>query len=461
MRERIALLTGHLARARLERTMAVIGSESFDWEVIDGGVKIAALLTEAIIRRRVALPEGTTRLLLPGRCQVDLTALSSHFGVPVERGPDDIVDLPAFFGRGARTIDLSRHDIRIFSEIIDAPRLTPKELLARARAMAEHGADVIDIGCLPDTPFPHLAESVALLKAEGLRVSVDSSSPQELRTGATAGADFLLSLNEETLDLAFETEAVPVLVPVQAGDLESVLRAARRLEASGKPFLADTVLDPINFGFTASLERYAAFRREMPEAEILMGTGNLTELTEADSLGITATLLAICTELSIRNVLVVQVSPHTRRTLEEHDAARRVLFAARAEGTLPKGYGGALLALHDRRPFASTPDEIAVSAAAVRDANVRIEVASDGINAYGKGFHLVATEAMQLYPQLPVAGDPGHAFYLGAELAKAEIAWRLGKRYAQDEPLDFGCAADRPVRNATHFNAAGPTRDKR
>ena len=54
--------------------------------------------------------------------------------------------------------------------------------------------------------------------------------------------------------------------------------------------------------------------------------------------------------------------------------------------------------------------------------------------------------------------DGGHAFYLGAELAKAETAWRLGKRYVQDEPLDFGIAADRPAEDATHFKAAGPTR---
>ena len=32
------------------------------------------------------------------------------------------------------------------------------------------------------------------------------------------------------------------------------------------------------------------------------------------------------------------------------------------------------------------------------------------------------------------------------ELAKAEIAFRLGKRYRQDEPLDFGCAIDRIAR---------------
>ena len=45
-----------------------------------------------------------------------------------------------------------------------------------------------------------------------------------------------------------------------------------------------------------------------------MGTGNLTELTDADTTGITAMLLGIASELHIKNVLVVQVSPHTRRT---------------------------------------------------------------------------------------------------------------------------------------------------
>ena len=86
-----------------------------------------------------------------------------------------------------------------------------------------------------------------------------------------------------------------------------------------------------------------------------MGTGNLTELTDADSSGVTALLLGICSELHIRNVLVVQVSPHTRRTIEEHDAARRIMFAARADASLPRDYGAALLQVHDRKPFPDTP----------------------------------------------------------------------------------------------------------
>lgn len=458
MRERLALITGHLGRARLEKTMEALGRDSFDWVILDAGVKVAALMTYEIIRRRVSLPEGVTRVLLPGRCRTDLDSLSRHFGVPVDRGPDEIADLPAFFGRGARPLDLSRHDITIFAEIVEASQLTPEALLERARILQAKGADVIDLGALPETPFPHLEDSVRLLKQHGLRVSVDSFSPDELRRGATAGADFLLSLNENTLDIALDTQAVPVLVPTEPGDLASLIRAAERMERAGKKYIADPVLDPIHFGFTQSLARFVEFRRLMPQAEMLMGTGNLTELTEADSLGLTTLLIGACSELAIRNVLVVQVSSHTRRTVEEHDAARRVMFAARADAALPKGYGRALLALHDKRPVVSPPEQVAINAAAVHDSNFRIEVSDDGIHAYNKTLHAQGVEALGFYPGLGVETDAAHAYYLGTELAKAEVAWRLGKRYVQDEPLDFGCAADMPADDATSFKAAGPTR---
>jgi hypothetical protein len=56
-----------------------------------------------------------------------------------------------------------------------------------------------------------------------------------------------------------------------------------------------------------------------------------------------------------------------------------------------------------------------------------------------------------------IGKDAPHAFYLGAELMKAEIAWRLGKRYAQDEPLDWGCAVDRLVEDRTRLREAGHT----
>jgi len=461
MAERLVFLTGHLARARLERMLAGLGKTTFAWEVFDIGVKVAALMTEEIILRRLTLPEGAGRVILPGRFRGDVERLSAHFGIPFVRGPDEIADLPAFLGRSGKPPDLSRHDMRIFAEIVDAPSLSIDALVARARTLAAAGADVIDLGCLPETPFPQLAEAVRTLKAEGHSVSVDSANAEELQVGAGAGADFLLSLDENTLPLALEHQVTPVLIPSVPGDLDSLGRAIASAQKAGISFIADPVLDPIHFGFAQSLGRFIEARRRWPQVELLMGTGNLTELTDADSSGVTAVLAGICSELDIRNVLVVHVSPHTVRTVEEHDLARRILFAAKNDGALPRGYHPGLLQLHDRKPYAATKEDIAALAAAVRDANFRIMTADDGIHVFnGKG-HAVAQDAFALFQGLGVETDGAHAFYLGAELMKAEIAWRLGKRYAQDEPLSWGVAVPGPETDRTRLAEAGHTLRKK
>jgi len=457
MVERILFLTGHLAEARLRCLLADLGNIGFDWDVANIGVKVAALMTEPIVLRRLPRPVRADRVVFPGRAGLDPERLTAAFGVGFERGPDELADLPRYLGVAGKAADLSRHDIRIFAEIVDAATLAPDALLTRALALRGEGADVIDLGCSPKHAFPRLEDSVRRLKAHGLSVSVDSGDPAELRRGAEAGADFLLSLTEQTLDVCLGTQAAPVLIPAVPGDIDSLLRAADAARTRGIACLLDPVLDPIHFGFTVSLVRYATLRERLPDAEILMGTGNLTELTDADSAGVTVMLLGVCSELAIRNVLVVQVSPHTRRTVAEHDLARRIMFAARANGDLPRGYADGLLQVHDRAPFTQTAEDIAALAAAVAGRNFRVATAADGIHVYSAGLHETGQDALAFFPKLGVADDGAHAFYLGAELMKAEIATSLGKRYVQDEPLDWGCAAPRKPRDATRLAEAGHT----
>lgn len=42
---------------------------------------------------------------------------------------------------------------------------------------------------------------------------------------------------------------------------------------------ATTILDPIHFGLSRSLARYVELRDRYPRIEIMMGTGNVSELT--------------------------------------------------------------------------------------------------------------------------------------------------------------------------------------
>ena len=414
-------------------------------------------MTEPILMRRLPRPLKADRVVVPGRCRADLARLTQEFDRTFQRGPDELKDLPEFFGKAGAPVDLSRHSLRIFAEIVDASQISLEAIVARAEILRAEGADVIDLGCLPDTPFPHLEETVRELKGRGLAVSVDSAEPGQLRRGGAAGADYLLSLTERDLAIAEESGARPVLVPLNHGDLASLFRAAEEAQKRGLSAILDPVLDPIHFGFADSLSRYREVRSRLPEAEMLMGTGNLTELTDANSGGVTALLLGICSELGIANALTVHVSAHTRRTIQEHDAARRIMHAAAADLSLPKGYGRALLQVHDRAPFPNSGSEIAEFAAKVKDDNFRIETAPDGIHIYSRAGHFVGEDAFALFDKLGVETDGAHAFYLGAELMKAEIGFRLGKRYAQDEPLDWGCATDRRAEDTTRLSSAGHT----
>ena len=163
--------------------------------------------------------------------------------------------------------------------------------------MRTAGADVVDLGCLPETPFPLLEDAVRELKSEGFQVSVDSANLDELRAGARAGADFVLSLTVESLPLALDFPVIPVLIPSTPGDLDSLGQPIEAARKTGISFIVDPVLDPIHFGFAASLGRFLDARRRWPDVEMLMGTGNLTELTDADSSGVTAILAGLCSEL--------------------------------------------------------------------------------------------------------------------------------------------------------------------
>ncbi|MEP7295115.1 MAG: DUF6513 domain-containing protein [Burkholderiales bacterium] len=455
--EHIVFLTGRLAEASLARVLGGIDAAPFSWEVREIGLQVAALMTAEMIQRRVAAPVQADRIIVPGRCRGDMDALTRHYGIPVERGPEELKDLPRYFNRAAQPIDLNDYETAIFAEIVDAPQLTVAQIVERARALAADGADVIDLGCLPETRFDHLAESVQALKAEGFKVSVDSIAPDELLRGGRAGADYLLSLNLDTLWVADEVAATPVLIPRVPADEASLFEAVEQMQRRGRPFLADSILDPIPFGLTASIVRYHRLRERFPDAPIMMGVGNLTELTEADTSGINALLFGIAAELNVAAVLTTQVSAHARRAVREADWARRIMHAAARHQTLPKGMSDALMTVHAKRPFPDTPREIEEVAAQVRDGNFRVQVSARGLHVYNRDGLRIGQGAFELWPQLGLEHDASHAFYMGVELAHAEIAWRLGKRYVQDQPLDWGCAVATEAQDLNNWCAPGST----
>jgi len=117
----------------------------------------------------------------------------------------------------------------------------------------------------------------------------------------------------------------------------------------------------------------------------------------------------------------------------------------------------ALLTLHAKHPFPDTPEEIAALAAQVRDPNFRVQVSRAGLHVYNRDGLRLGQGAFELWPQLGLQDDAAHAFYMGVELAHAELAWRLGKRYVQDQPLNWGCAVEAPAQDLNAWCAPGTT----
>ena len=79
--------------------------------------------------------------------------------------------------------------------------------------------------------------------------------------------------------------------PADLDGLDRTVEALARLGRASSGI--DPILEPIGFGFAASLGRYLETRRRYPDAEMMMGVGNLTELTDADSAGVNVLLAGV------------------------------------------------------------------------------------------------------------------------------------------------------------------------
>ena len=461
MSEHILFLTGKLAEKQLRNILEKM-QPNFTYTVHQLGLKVAALMTTDMVARRLLDTFGADRIILPGRCRGSLEALAQTLGLPVDRGPEELKDLPQYFGKVAQKPDLSRYSLKIFAEIVDAPNVSVEEVVKRAHYYKKNGADVIDIGCLPSTDFPHMEAIIQTLKQEGFMVSIDSLEAEDLLRGAKAGADYMLSLHEGTLWIADEVDAIPIIIPEKHEDLASLDRAIKQMQAKKRAFIVDPILDPLHFGFTQSIVRYHEVRKNHPDIEMMMGVGNITELTHADTAGMNALLLGICSELDINNILATEVSKHACRAIKEADLARRILFAAKEHDTLPKHIDSGLMGLHETSPFPYSLDEIKELAGQISDPSYRIQTSAEGLHIFNRdGLHS-ATDPFELFPKLQVDTDGGHAFYLGVELARAEIAWQLGKRFTQDQALKWGCATDYAEETVDlhSFKPAGTTLQK-
>ena len=449
---RVLFVTGKLAEPSLRRVLAE-HEWPFAWDIAVLRITVAALMTtEWIAKQAMSPPDGTDLVMIPGLCEGSTEVLSSRLGVAVEKGPKDLREIPQFFGRAARAIDYGAYQVEILAEINNAPTMSRTDLRALAEYYRASGADVVDIGCTPGRPFPELADVVQELRGAGFQLSIDSFDPAEIATALDAGAVMVLSINSHNLDVAERyggSDVRFVVIPDTGQPLAELERNLERLERWRVRYLIDPVIEPIGFGFMASLERYAEAHRLWPTVPQMMGIGNITELTAADTTGMHALLLAICEEVGVRAVLTTEVIPWARGAVREIDIARRLMHYAVTQKAVPKRVDDRLVTVKDPRILEYSEEELRALHAAVTDPNYRIFTDRDTITVFNSERFVRGTDIQQIFSQLEV-NEATHAFYLGKELMKAKLAITLGKTYRQEGSLQWGYLTPEDDARAEH-----------
>ncbi|MGH9676727.1 MAG: DUF6513 domain-containing protein, partial [Candidatus Acidiferrum sp.] len=435
-------VTGKLAEPSLRRILAELPPRAkVEYHVAVLPISVIALATTEWIARHIAVPDSTRRIIVPGLCQGQLTAIEEQFKIPVERGPADLLDLQDFF-QEAKTHQsrYGAYDIEILAEINHAPRLSRTELLHQARHFRESGADIIDVGCDPGSSWNAVGEAVRALRDEGMRVSIDSFDPREVESAVSGGAELVLSVNSGNIDSARSWGREVVVLPDELATLGGLDQSVEKLTAWGVPFRIDPVIEPISLGFAASLGRYLEMRRRYPAAQMLMGVANLTELTDVDSAGVNTLLLGFCQELGIRSVLTTEVINWCRDSVRELDIARRLVYFACTERVLPKNLEPRLVMLRDARLREFGSRDLHDMAMRITDKNFRIFAERGLLHIFNAKLRLEGNDPFELFDKMAAEEEisPSHAFYLGYEMAKAVTAITLGKNYVQDQALNWG-----------------------
>ncbi|MEM4138491.1 MAG: dihydropteroate synthase-like protein, partial [Sulfolobaceae archaeon] len=208
-------------------------------------------------------------------------------------------------------------------------------------------------------------------------------------------------------------------------------------------------LSPPLKGLTNSILQYLRLRKIIRDAPFMMGALNVTELIDADSIGINSLIVTIAGEIGVSNILTMEKGK-TRWSSWEIKKAAEMISIAIFENKFPKDLGVDLLYLKDKGKRMKE-SEI--------DINGNVEYVNNYVPpSMDKGFVKIFLKDKKICikwfgkDELTVIGNDAlsvgrtlirrvgdisreHALYIGYELAKAEIALKLDKEYVQDRPL--------------------------
>ena len=510
------LVTGLLAEKAVERYANKSNVES---HVFVLKVPVAALLSPEQIAKALkkADAQGFDVILVPGLMRGDTAIIADSLGTPTFKGPRYAADLPTVLDALNRVklstvtpaCDLLRDELRqkalleletveknrvallknprnmliadlavgkdfpmrVLAEIVDAALMSSEEIQRLAKHFVEMGADLIDVGMVAGESRPKDARRgvEVVKKAVDVPLSIDTLDPDEIREAVAVGADLILSVDAGNVEqvATFAGDVAAVVIPTNQREgyfpqkaenrihfLEDIIKKARALGM--KRLMADLILEPSNV--LESMVAFRDFASRNPDVPLFIGVSNVTELFDADSVGINALLARLSAEVNASMLLATEKSSKAKGTVREEAIAAKMMFIAQKRGSVPKDLGLDLLFLKDKRnreePYDRTLEIEINSVAAseksesvVQDEKGSFRIVVDRVDGNIVALHYTSAEfekpvniikgktAESVYAKIAELGlvtRTDHAAYLGNELAKAEISLKTGKQYIQD-----------------------------
>ena len=365
--------------------------------------------------------------------------------------------------------------MRVLAEIANAPILSQEELIKKAKYFLANGADMIDIGMIAGEDFSHkIPEMIATLRPimKDKALSIDTLNPDEIKIAIEHGIDLVLSIdlgnNKEILPLLKKHNIPAVALPTDFSKGQVPHSPEERVKAMDKltricqgedvEIIADLILDPVNS--TSIVDSIISCReyKMIHKLPMFFGVGNVTELLDADSVGVNALLAGIAMELGACILFTPEESGKTHGSVYELAILSKMMFLAKNRTSVPKDLGINLLLFKDKKKLQDLYEEFDVPVKSAKESEsfvldsggsfkIRVE---HGVSP--ETSKIVVTHFKKATADLAIEGKNvkeiydeiieqnlltrlEHAAYLGAELQKAEIAMITGKEYVQDFEL--------------------------
>ncbi|MDI6897222.1 dihydropteroate synthase-like protein [Methanocella conradii] len=476
---RILLVTGRLAYPVVKE----VAEDKADVLMLDVG--IAAFTTPKMLEKALADKKGYDLILVSGLVASDFSGLEEKLGVKVRLGPRHAYDIPlalamadrvefshevpadlllekakkesalkelekmegeasfSFMLKGVKIGGTS--SMKVLAEVVEATRLSDIELIKKIESYGD--ADIIDLGIPLESSEDEVRRVVRVARSVTRKpVSVDTLIPDYIRAGIDEGASLVLNLNGTNMDevgpLVAEKGVAAVVIP-DGDSLGELLENVEKARSMGiKNIIACPILQPVGYGFMDALERHREFRRRMPEIPMFFGAGNVTELMDADSIGINALLAGMAMELGASVLFTTEASHKTVNSVHELKAACMMMALAKQRKSSPKDLGLDLLVIKEKRARRDIVEPSGIVEA--RRRQLRLDPAGsfsifvkDGkIYARNGDTTVVGDDPAAIIDTLVDRGLVStleHAGYLGRELEKARLAIRFKRSYLQDD----------------------------